>query len=126
MTSFSRLDFLSTSHGPVNYEPGTLSTLNLFAGALDFDSFQEYQELCNLCGLVGGTATLSASSRIFSEGFVHPASREAVGWSSPFRTSPLPPIKALLGMRRKGDDWSTTHMGQIVDARVLREDVFRT
>lgn len=128
MISFSRLDFLATIPSAPTFPPGTLSALNLFAGTLYFDSFGEYQQFCDLCGLIGGggTAALASSAPdVSSEGFVHPDSRLAVGWSCAFQSSPLPLIRALLGMRRKGDDWSATHMGQIVDARVLGEDVFR-
>lgn len=125
MYSFGRLDFLSTN--PHHYSfpaPKTLSTLNLFAGMSYFDSLQEYQEFCNFCGLIGGTAAGSVShTHVSSEGFVHPAGR-SVGWVSVFQKSPLPLIKALLGMRRKGDDWTMTHVGRIVDLKVLKEGDF--
>ena len=79
-----------------------------------------------MCGLIGGTAARTSSALdVSSDGFVHPDSRRAIGWSCAFQTSPLPLIKALLGMRRKGDDWSATHMGQIIDARVLGEGLFQ-
>ncbi|MCJ1462481.1 hypothetical protein MMC07_001083 [Pseudocyphellaria aurata] len=123
MFSFGRLDFLSTSRDPSRLAATTLIALNLFAGTSYFDSFQEYQEFCNFCDLIGGTATALSNSLVTNEGFVLPAGRSAE-WDSAFQKSPLPLIKALLGMRRKGDDWTDTHMGRIVDARVLREADF--
>ena len=125
MLSFSRLDFLSIpSPSPFTVDPRTLSVLNLFAGALYFESAREYRDLCDFCGLVGGTTQLPPNCQVSSEGFVLPASREAVMWSCPFMTSPLPLIQALLNMRRKGEVWSATHMGQIVDGKILRDCAF--
>ena len=123
MSSLGRLDFLSTC--PSHHSPATktLSALNLFAGMTYFDSFHEYQEFCCFCGLIGGTTTAISNSHVSSEGFVHPSGRRE-GWVSVFKKSPLPLIKALLGMRRKGDDWTNTHMGRIVDVRVLKEGDF--
>ena len=37
--SFSQLDFLATNPSPITFQPGDLTALNLFAGALYFDSF---------------------------------------------------------------------------------------
>ena len=126
MISFSRLDFLSTSPDHLTLNSDALTAVNLFAGMLYFDSFQDYQKLCDFCGLIGGTTALAPMSKVSTEGFVYPASRGAVGWSCAFQKSPLPLIKVLLGMRRKGDDWSMTHIGQIVDGRILKEDAFQT
>lgn len=123
MFSFGRLDFLSTSLDHSIPAGNTLTTLNLFAGMSYFDSFPEYQEFCCFCGLIGGTVTATSNTHVSSEGFVRPSGR-SVDWVSVFQKSPLPLIKALLGMRRKGDDWTTTHMGQIVDARVLNKEDF--
>lgn len=123
MFSFSRLEFLSTKPSHYTLASKTLSTLNLFAGMTYFDSYQEYQKFCYFCGLIGGTARAVSNTHVSSEGFVHPSGRSAE-WVSVFDKSPLPLIKALLGMRRKGDDWTTTHMGRIVDVRVLKEGDF--
>lgn len=123
MFSFSRLEFLSTKPSHYTLASKTLSTLNLFAGMTYFDSYQEYQKFCYICGLIGGTARAVSNTHVSSEGFVHPSGRSAE-WVSVFDKSPLPLIKALLGMRRKGDDWTTTHMGRIVDVRVLKEGDF--
>lgn len=121
MFFFGRLDFLGTNRSHTSLAAATLNTLSLFAGMSYFDSFEEYQAFCDFCGLLGGTATALSSKHVSTENFVRPSGRSKE-WVSVFQKSPLPLIKALLGMRRKGDDWTTTHMGRIVDVRVLKEE----
>lgn len=123
MYAFSRLDFLSINRSPIRPAVETLCTLNLFAGMLYFDSFQEYQEFCQFCGLIGGKFMVTPNTRVFKPGFESLTDWREDRISSAFEKSPLPLINALLGMRRKGDDWASTHVGRIVEARDLKEEV---
>jgi hypothetical protein len=41
-----------------------------------------------------------------------------------FQTSPLPFLKELFGLRRKGQSYFTTHLGKILHSRVLTEKDF--
>jgi len=61
-----------------------------------------------------------------SDGFIPPAHRPPrAGTQGSFSTSPLPFLRFLFGLRRKGISFSVTHMGKILDGRLLREDDFQ-
>lgn len=125
--ALSQLTFLRIG-GPTHQsspKAESLTVLNLFAGSLCFQSYQEYQNLCEFLGLVGGRTVLQPGVIVSSDGFVDPASRELLGWGEcVFANSPMPLIRALLSIRRKGCDWDRTDMGHLVDAMVLKAEDF--
>ncbi|KAI9840425.1 MAG: hypothetical protein M1837_001638 [Sclerophora amabilis] len=43
---------------------------------------------------------------------------------SPFSRSPLPFVKAVIAMRRRGQNFNHTHIGHIVNSRIVNEDDF--
>lgn len=71
--------------------------LHIFAGQLYFNSFDEYREL--LTEIVNGKPTLQAE--------------EALKF-----------IKAWIAIRRKGQNFLPTHMGQMVNNRTIKEAAF--
>ena len=103
--------------------------LNLFAGQLYLASHHDYINLCKFLGLV---PFLSQAKRKHVEaqndGFVTPPQRLLGRWAGncPFRVSLLRFLRELLAMRRKGIGFAGTHMGQIIDAKTLTEDDFRS
>jgi len=130
--------------------PTLKDQLNLFAGQLYLRDYETYIRLCCfLCiyakDLEGGPAgSLSISLPPFlghlgkprdlerqddfrreSDGFIPPAHRPPrAGTEGSFSRSPLPFLRLLFGLRRKGIPFSLTHMGKILDGRLLREDDF--
>lgn len=100
---------------------------NLFAGQLYLDSFEEYRRLCALLGLLSGYRGHRPDHGLVvsGDGFVKPSSRDMVEWRSPFQRTPLPFLKMLLGMRRRGQNFLLTHMGQIVSGRILKAEDFQ-
>ncbi len=124
MRSFSDLTFHTTPDSPRLTRSGSWSApahtrteLNLFAGHLYFDSREEYERVCQLLAL-----SMAHPGAEFCEvdGFVPPAYR--TGRSSPLTTSKIAILKRLIGLRRKGMEYSRTHLGQILNANPLSEE----
>ncbi|KAL8784896.1 MAG: hypothetical protein Q9213_003709 [Squamulea squamosa] len=70
--------------------------LHLFSGQLYFTTFSEYQSLA---------ATL-------------------ISETAPKTAAPVGFIKEWMSIRRKGQNYVPTHVGQVVDGRVLQEEIF--
>ena len=73
-----------------------LRELNLFAGQLYFNSYEDYKKLCEDLGTGPG----SSVDQILSF------------------------VKAWIAIRRKGQDFTQTHIGQMVNGRVINEEAF--
>lgn len=75
----------------------TRQELHLFAGQLYFTKFDEYEQLTQYRGVLGSSYVL-----------------------------PLHFIKVWMGIRRKGQNYLQTHIGQVVGGRVLLREMFET
>ena len=120
MRSFSDLTFYSISNSPAipSSAPAHIRTLlNLFAGQLYFDSTKEYERACVLLAL---SMAHPGATYIHRDGFVPPEHR--TGKDSPFARSMVPILKKLIGLRRKGMDYSRTHLGQILNGKPLSDE----
>ncbi|EEP79027.1 predicted protein [Uncinocarpus reesii 1704] len=128
MRSFDDLDFYNIPSEPQRkVSPQELRLLRLFAGQLYLSSAEEYQELCQFLGVWSGLDTRPShqDTKITVDGYVSPSSRAEMGWKNcPFVHNPLPYINALLGARRRGQDFSKSHMGQIVQGLLLQREDF--
>lgn len=93
----------STWGGPAS---STVSQLNLFAGQLYLADYNDYLAVCNFLGLHDSRFVLGMAS-------------------SPFTKSPLPAIKELIALRRKGMNHASTHMGKLLHMTPLSKDDFR-
>jgi hypothetical protein len=97
--------------------------LNLFAGQLYFSSYEMYLRTCNFLGLNApdlGNEHLIADS----DGFIKEENRPSARARCSFKRSQLPPLKELFGMRRKGVGYLPTHLGKMLNGRILTEDDF--
>ncbi|KAJ7799333.1 hypothetical protein B0H14DRAFT_3788013 [Mycena olivaceomarginata] len=105
-----------------------ITHLNLFAGQLYLKNIDEYRRLCNMLGLyiddqVSGDGS---SVKYESDGFVTPGNRRREMAERCFFTdSPLLAVKDLVGWRRKGLDYMSTHMGRILHAGLVQEGDFK-
>ncbi|THH04618.1 hypothetical protein EW146_g10133, partial [Bondarzewia mesenterica] len=132
MESFSDLQFYSIPPLPSSgwAPPPRLlqSQLNLWAGQLYLDDYQTYNELCAFLGLytkMPKDSSDTGQSRIQSDGFIKPEDRPVGGQAvCHFDKSPVGPLKALIGLRRKGMSYLATHLGKILHARLLTEEDF--
>ncbi|KAG0707120.1 hypothetical protein DFH29DRAFT_995437 [Suillus ampliporus] len=97
--------------------------LNLFAGQLYFSSHDMYLHTCRFLGLNApdlGDEDLIAEN----DGFIRDENRPSARASCSFTGSQLPPLKELFGMRRKGMGYLPTHLGKMLNGRILTEGDF--
>ncbi|KAL4885977.1 hypothetical protein BJY04DRAFT_214168 [Aspergillus karnatakaensis] len=134
MPSCSKLDFLTIGKaqqgrpfGQQISTPEILRALEIFSGSLYFDTFAEYRDACRFFGFKMDHSpshhALQGLGHISSEGFASEPARELLGWpvDCPFAENPLPFLKAWYSIRMKGQGFSASHIGSIVEAKFLTE-----
>lgn len=101
--------------------------LNLFAGQLYLRTYREYLALCSFLGLCS-RAPDGSQVKVFSDGFVNPRDRakfdKLVAERCRFTKSPVPFLKALMTLRRKGQNFHRSHLGAILNGELLSEEKF--
>jgi len=92
-----------------------ITQLNVFAGQLYPTTYEDYQELCDFLGI---DIDVQGVQQAESDGFVQWHHRTVYGTSgSPFITSPVPFLKALMSLRRKHQDFERTPIGKLLAGR---------
>ncbi|KAI6138914.1 hypothetical protein BKA82DRAFT_4230067 [Pisolithus tinctorius] len=90
--------------------------VNLFAGQLYLRDYKTYLRLCSLP---------LRDLEVECDGFILPAHRPRKAQSiGSFQRSPLPFLLYVTDLRRKGMNFVATHMGKILDGRLLEEKDF--
>ncbi|PLB53474.1 hypothetical protein P170DRAFT_473334 [Aspergillus steynii IBT 23096] len=120
--SLDRLDLYNVSKSPGEIEvPETLRImLNLFAGQLYLESYSEYQRLCEFLGVA--SVKTRTGLVVAPDGFILEGGDPS---KTPFRVSPLKFLKVLLSEIRKDcQHIDRTHLGKIVDGRLLHPSDF--
>ncbi|KAK7542178.1 uncharacterized protein J3D65DRAFT_583432 [Phyllosticta citribraziliensis] len=119
-----------------------IAQLDIFAGCLFLKDFDSYLVACDFLGLNIRKNRHPTNSRkrqkisktkavridgIGQDGFTEPNVRKEMdpNWESPFESSPLPFLRALIGIRRKGQAYAQTHMGSVLNARPLTKESFQ-
>lgn len=136
MESMSPIDNLSFYHVCAPSLRGTVwqpppqnvrHQLALWSGQLYLDSYETYVQLCRILGLQPGPS--AGPGRVLmpmnDDRFVRKEDR--VGEMRKlclFEESPVPLLKELFALRRKGMNFLPTHMGRILHGRVLSEEDF--
>ncbi|TDL21943.1 hypothetical protein BD410DRAFT_828691 [Rickenella mellea] len=121
---------------PTNWPASPLKPLtiqlNLFAGQLYLADYETYLDVCQFLGVysAGMRGRFGDALDVQSncDGFVNRALRINAGWHlSPFDKSPLPFLKELFALRRKGSNFRPTNLGQILHGKTLTDakDNFR-
>jgi len=131
MRSFEDLQsFMIPHRDPAPVIPSNIiNELNLFAGQLYFASKAAYEETCQMLGLYlktpPGNLNLPPTA-IDSTGFVrNPSARETLGIQhAQFADNPVAFLRKLTGLRRKGQTFLPTHLGQILHAREIPDSKF--
>ena len=99
--------------------------LNLFAGQLYLRDYSTYIRVCRFLCVYAKDLEDGGSFEVQSDGFIQPAHRPLrARRACSFQKSPLPFLRDLIGLRRMGMQFSLTHMGKILDGRLLREEDF--
>ncbi|KAJ9607822.1 hypothetical protein H2200_007901 [Cladophialophora chaetospira] len=99
-------------------QPHFIIQLNLFAGQLYLDSFQEYVEVCTMLGLAWRKA--EDGSTIAADGFIIRDGDGQVTPASSFKDSPVPFLRVLMtNIRKNCEEIDKTHIGAILGGRLL-------
>jgi hypothetical protein len=126
MKSFEDLMFycIPSSPSPLVSPPiDVRNQLNLWAGQLYLEDLEAYLRLCNFLGLY---TTETNDIPIQADGFIEPCHRPRIALpQSPFTKSPLPFLRELTGLRRKGMGYMSSHLGKILHAKLLTEETFQ-
>ncbi|KAL4796122.1 hypothetical protein BDV19DRAFT_388541 [Aspergillus venezuelensis] len=97
--------------------------LNLFAGQLYISCMEEYHAICKFLRLAS-TAT-PEGMKVSADGFIISAP-DGNPLPSTFKNSPLKFLKVLMSQIRKdGQEIDKTHIGRILDGKLLTEEDFR-
>ena len=123
MPAFQSLDLYTVHPMKLPLPPRvSLSQLHLFAGQLYLPDQEVYAALCVFLGL-----SREDEDYVNPDGFVVPSNRHrtsAIQQACTFTISPVPFLKELVGLRRKGNSYVQTHMGRILSGRVLSAQDF--
>jgi hypothetical protein len=117
--SFSSLDKLTLYSGSMSSAavdiPTTLRIqLNLFAGQLYISSYQEYREICDFLGVA--SVTTPEGLTVAADGFIVNNHRT----KTKFTQSPLKFLKLFMShIRKDGHEIDKTHLGKILDGKLL-------
>ena len=103
-----------------------INQLNFFSGQLYFQSMDAYEETCKMLGLYLKELPEDLdgySSMIGVTGFVRGSeARAALGLQeAQFSDNPVEFLRKFVGLRRKGQGFLPTHLGQVLHARELYE-----
>lgn len=102
--------------------------LGLFAGTLYFSSYQQYLHTCRILGLYSPAMTGDIED-VESDGFMPPHARKAYdpAWDKEckFVKSPVPFLRRVVAMRRKGLSYARSHMGKVLAGEQLAGDDFK-
>ncbi|KAH0834181.1 hypothetical protein J3R83DRAFT_11490 [Lanmaoa asiatica] len=106
---------------------GLMSQLNVFAGQLYLSDHAAYIRLCRFLCVYAQDLQDEEDMVVQYDGFIKPEHRRgSLGGQTQrtFQSTPLPFVKVLLGLRRKGMSFAQTHMGKLLEGRLLTERDF--
>lgn len=120
MKSFDKLDIYTIPERstPPIVDADILTCLRIFAGQLYFNDEGEYVRFCVLLGLPFNTTLVSDQTAV--KGMLRLSKKE--GKKKP---GFVPMIKKWIGMRRKGLEWSHTHVGRVLNGHRLEDVDFK-
>ncbi|KAI6009773.1 hypothetical protein BKA83DRAFT_4632007 [Pisolithus microcarpus] len=99
--------------------------ISLFAGQLYLRDYITYLRLCRFLCVYADDLAGEGDLEVESDGFIAPAHRPLKARSiDSFQQSPLPFLKHVINLRRRGMNFVATHMGKILHGRLLRAEDF--
>ncbi|KAI6041745.1 hypothetical protein EDC04DRAFT_2892829 [Pisolithus marmoratus] len=102
-----------------------MDQVNLFAGQLYLHDYNTYLRLCRFLCVYADDLADEGDLEVESDGFIAPVNRPAKAQSvGSFQKSPLPFLKHVINLRRRGMNFEGTHMGKILHGRLLNQQDF--
>ncbi|KAK0270797.1 hypothetical protein LTR35_013849 [Friedmanniomyces endolithicus] len=122
--SLDRLDFFTTPHQtPATLHPRLIAQLNLFSGQLYINDHEDFKYICAYLGIA--TETAPEGWEVAADGFILRDDQGRVGGAASRLTkSPVKFLQTLMAMRRDGEGFSKTHMGALLEGRLLQAEDF--
>lgn len=126
--SYNALDYYTLPPLPnqippaISHNERAIDLLSLFSGQLYFHDYASYERICCFLGLYFNEVPEELGISVSLDCFVaNPDERMMLGLSeSPFQRNPLPMLRILIGLRRKGQGYLATHVGGMLHGRQLR------
>ena len=112
---------------PAGWTPPSslMDQLNVFAGQLYLKDYETYIRLCRFLCVYARDLQDEEGIEVGCDGFISPNTRPRhLRNSYTFQTSPLDSLRTLTSLRRKGMRLAPTHMGKLLDGRLLSEHDF--
>ncbi|KAI5990021.1 hypothetical protein EDC04DRAFT_2989701 [Pisolithus marmoratus] len=102
-----------------------MDQVNLFAGQLYLHDYNTYLRLCRFLCVYADDLAGEGDLEVESDGFIAPVNRPPKAQSvGSFQKSPLPFLKYVINLRRRGMNFEGTHMGKILHGRLLNQQDF--
>ncbi|TKA74099.1 hypothetical protein B0A55_11065 [Friedmanniomyces simplex] len=124
--SLDRLDFYTVPHQPAppTIHPRLVAQLNLFAGQLYFNNYEDFKYMCSYVGLA--VEVVPEGWEVAADGFILSDDQGKVGGAgSRLTRSPVKFLQTLMGtIRRDGEGISKTQMGALLEGRLLQREDF--
>ena len=106
--------------------PATARLLNLFAGQLYIRTYEEYESLCSFLGL--SSHPPGDHIEVACDGFISPPNRaksdSIMVRACPFTTSPVAFLRMVIALRRKGQSFTNSHFGMILNGELISREHF--
>jgi hypothetical protein len=106
--------------------PAIVRQLNLFASQLYIRTYEEYVSLCSFLGLYSHPP--DDHMEVACDGFVSPPNRaksdSVMIQASPFTASPVAFLRMVMAMGRKGQSFTTSHLGMILNGELISREHF--
>ena len=112
---------------PTGWSPPSplMDQLNVFAGQLYLKDYETYIRLCRFLCVYARDLQDEEGIEVECDGFISPNNRPRhLQSADTFQTTPLDLLRKLMSFRRKGMRFAPTHMGKLLDGRLLSEDDF--
>ncbi|KAK4495018.1 hypothetical protein PRZ48_013345 [Zasmidium cellare] len=105
-----------------------VNQLNVFAGQLYINSYEDYVEMCSFLGLSPHAISKEmedAGWKVSADGFILSDQDGRVGGMSGVKNSPVSFLKSLMTNRRNGDGISKTHVGRMLAGKMFSASEFQ-
>ena len=106
--------------------PAITKQLNLFAGQLYIRTYEEYKSLCGFLGLCSQPP--DDHMEVACDGFITPPNRfqsdVIMAPTCPFMISPVAFLRIFMALRRKGQSFTASHFGRILNGELISREHF--